>query len=68
MCLPNKDWELHQDVDGNIMEIEDLKSKIFRGGIEHNIRFESIKPILAVFQTTISHYSKTFVRGHSDNV
>jgi hypothetical protein len=33
-----QDWELHQDVDGNIMEIDDLKSKIFKGGIEHNIR------------------------------
>jgi hypothetical protein len=39
--FPNKDWELHQDVDGNVMEVDELKNKIFRGGIEHSIRFES---------------------------
>jgi hypothetical protein len=33
-----QDWELHQDVDGNIMEVDDLRTKIFKGGVEHNIR------------------------------
>ena len=29
---------MHQDVDGNVLEIEDLKMKIFKGGVEHSIR------------------------------
>lgn len=40
MYLPFQDWELHQDVLGNFSEIDELKIKIFRGGIEPNIRFE----------------------------
>jgi len=40
------DWELHFDESGRIQELDDLKEKIFRGGVEHEIREEVWKFLL----------------------
>ena len=40
------DWELHWNHDGQVIDHEELIKKIFRGGIEHNIRSEVWKFLL----------------------
>ena len=43
------DWELHFDESGRIQELDDLKEKIFRGGVEHEIREEVWKFLLGFY-------------------
>jgi len=48
------DWELHWTSDGRVLDHEELVGKIFKGGLDHNIRCEVWKFLLGYydFQTT----------------
>eukprot|EP00092_Neocalanus_flemingeri_P012457 GFUD01013430.1.p1 GENE.GFUD01013430.1~~GFUD01013430.1.p1 ORF type:complete len:661 (+),score=200.01 GFUD01013430.1:248-1984(+) len=43
------DWELHIDSEGMVQEVPQLLQKIFKGGIEENIRSEVWKYLLGYF-------------------
>ena len=43
------DWELHWDAEGRVLDHKELLHKIFKGGIDHNIRSEVWKFLLGYF-------------------
>ena len=49
-ALCQLDWELHFESDGRVLDLEELKEKIFRGGVEHEIRCEVWKFLLGLYQ------------------
>lgn len=44
------DWELHFDSEGKITDLEELKEKIFRGGVEHEFRDEVWRFLLGFYR------------------
>jgi len=44
------DWELHLDSEGQVTEVPQLLEKVFRGGVEDNIRPEVWKFLLGYYQ------------------
>ena len=52
-ALCQLDWELHFDDRGRIMDLDDLKEKIFRGGVEEVIRNEVWKFLLGYYDWTM---------------
>uniref|UniRef100_V9KEN0 TBC1 domain family member 15 n=1 Tax=Callorhinchus milii TaxID=7868 RepID=V9KEN0_CALMI len=47
--LTQEEWEKHLDADGRVQEVEELKRKIFRGGLSHNVRREVWKFLLGYY-------------------
>ena len=43
------DWELHWDSEGKCVDKEELLQKIFKGGLDHNIRSEVWKFLLGYY-------------------
>lgn len=43
------DWELHWDDDGQVVDLDQLVYKIFKGGVDHNIRSEVWKFLLGYY-------------------
>ena len=56
------DWELHLNEDGRVLEVDELKRKIFKGGIDHNIRIEVWKFLLGYFDFNLTFEERSLQR------
>ena len=61
-ALCQLDWELHFESDGKILDLYELKYKIFKGGIEHEIRCEVWKFLLGYYCWSSTAEERTQVR------
>ena len=57
------DWELHFESDGKILDLNELKEKIFRGGVEHEIRCEVWKYLLGFYDWNSTAEERKRVRN-----
>ena len=57
------DWELHFESDGRVVDLEELKEKIFRGGVEHEIRCDVWKYLLGFYDWNSSSEERIRVRN-----
>ena len=62
-ALCQLDWELHFDSDGKILDLNELKDKIFRGGVEHEIRYEVWKFLLGFYEWDSTAKERNRVRS-----
>ena len=64
-ALCQLDWELHFDDRGRIMDLDDLKEKIFRGGVEEVIRNEVWKFLLGYYDWSMDEEERGRHQGPS---
>ena len=57
------DWELHFESDGRVVDLQELKEKIFRGGVEHEIRCDVWKYLLGFYDWNSSSDERAIVRN-----
>ena len=62
-ALCQLDWELHFESDGKILDLKELKEKIFRGGVEHEIRCEVWKYLLGFYDWNSTTEERMRVRN-----
>ena len=62
-ALCQLDWELHFETDGKILDLNELKEKIFRGGVEHEIRCEVWKFLLGFYDWDSTSEERLRVRN-----
>ncbi|KAJ8032382.1 TBC1 domain family member 15 [Holothuria leucospilota] len=61
-AVTEADWQAHQDAEGRIMNIQDLKEKIFRGGIDPAIRRELWPFLLCYYPWTSTTKERIAIR------
>uniref|UniRef100_A0A3Q0S622 TBC1 domain family member 15 n=1 Tax=Amphilophus citrinellus TaxID=61819 RepID=A0A3Q0S622_AMPCI len=65
--LSADDWARHQDPDGRMKDVQDLKHAIFKGGLYHAVRKEAWKFLLGYFPWESTHEErKTLQREKID--
>jgi hypothetical protein len=67
------DWELHWDSEGKVIELDQLVTKIYQGGVDHNIRAEVWKYLLGYydFNSTLKErelHRKSMVSSKKNNM
>ena len=62
-ALCQLDWELHFDSEGKCLDLRELKEKIFRGGVEHEIRSEVWKFLLGFYDWNSNAEERVKVRN-----
>ncbi|XP_040574815.1 TBC1 domain family member 17 [Lepeophtheirus salmonis] len=61
------DWELHFNDDGSVMDIDQLRVKIFKGGIEHSIRSDVWKFLLKYYDFNSTYKEREVLRKDKVN-
>jgi len=61
-ALCQLDWELHFEADGRVVDLDELKEKIFKGGVEHEIRCDVWKFLLGFYDWNTSAEERTRIR------
>ena len=56
------DWELHWDTEGNVQDKDELIRKIFKGGLEQNVRSEAWKFLLSYYDFDLDHKGRELHR------
>ena len=61
-ALCQLDWELHFESDGRVVDLEELREKIFKGGVEHEIRCDVWKFLLGFYDWNTSAEERMIIR------
>lgn len=61
-ALCQLDWELHFESDGRVVDLDELKEKIFKGGVEHEIRSDVWKFLLGFYDWNTSAEERIRIR------
>lgn len=60
--LTSQQWSKHMDKDGKIINVEEVKDQIFRGGMDPSIRIDVWKFLLGVYEWDSTYSSRSKAR------
>ncbi|XP_045196515.1 TBC1 domain family member 15-like isoform X2 [Mercenaria mercenaria] len=60
--LTSQQWSKHMDKEGRIINVEEVKDQIFRGGVESSLRIDVWKFLLGVYEWDSTYSSRTKTR------